>query len=410
MMWDSDAEHFDEGEEEAPATPARTIRAYRRVRKLGEGTYGSVYECRDKATGATYACKVLNLSALTRASGDPRDGLPKMALREVANMQLAGAAAQHVLPCKEVVENARGTPILVMEMLDVDLKHFVQRVGAAVEDGVIKEVARAVATAVAHVHSLGILHRDVKPSNVLLGASGDVMLCDFGSSRAVGTGASSSAAAGNPPLTPASTRTTRQYRAPECLLGKSDYDEALDVWGVGCCVAEMWLGKPLVPPTEADMTTMHDVLALVGWPPTEDEWPATDGLKVLQVFALGPVAATLDAVLRGAPDVGGDAEVRAAFVKALLTRSPYLRPSARDALGHRYVSDAAIGAQHKAALGKKVQEVVQASGGGDDGNDWSAGQGLSLGALVGAPQPLSLSATSLSQQGMPCGIIPYSLS
>lgn len=92
-------------------------------------------------------------------------------------------------------------------------------------------------SALAYLHARWLVHRDVKPSNLLLGAAGCVKLCDFGLTRRW--------APEGPPRTPGVT--TLWYRAPEVLLGADDYGAAVDTWAAGCVLAELLLGAPLFP-------------------------------------------------------------------------------------------------------------------------------------------------------------------
>ena len=84
------------------------------------------------------------------------------------------------------------------------------------------------------MHSINILHRDIKPENVLISKTNQVKLCDFGFARTIPS---------NRLMT--DYVATRWYRPPELLLGKDDYDKSIDIWSVGCVLAEMIDGQPL---------------------------------------------------------------------------------------------------------------------------------------------------------------------
>ena len=100
-----------------------------------------------------------------------------------------------------------------------------------------------------HCHSLGILHRDIKGANILVDSNGSLKIADFGLATIV-----------NPskkhPLT--SRVVTLWYRAPELLLGATDYGAAIDLWSVGCILAELFTGKPIMPGrTEVSSSFKH---------------------------------------------------------------------------------------------------------------------------------------------------------
>src|SRR5271167_3736757 len=90
------------------------------------------------------------------------------------------------------------------------------------------------------MHSANVLHRDLKPSNLLLNANCDLKVCDFGLARSAASTDDNSGFM-------TEYVATRWYRAPEIMLTFKEYTKAIDVWSVGCILAEMLSGKPLFP-------------------------------------------------------------------------------------------------------------------------------------------------------------------
>lgn len=90
------------------------------------------------------------------------------------------------------------------------------------------------------MHSANVLHRDLKPSNLLLNANCDLKVCDFGLARSAASTEDNSGFM-------TEYVATRWYRAPEIMLTFKEYTKAIDVWSVGCILAEMLNGKPLFP-------------------------------------------------------------------------------------------------------------------------------------------------------------------
>jgi len=113
------------------------------------------------------------------------------------------------------------------------------------------------------MHSAQLLHRDLKPSNLLLNSECHVKVADFGLARSLDTKAGS----GDPVLT--DYVATRWYRAPEILLGSNKYTKGVDMWSMGCILAELILGKPFFPGTST-LNQLDRVLEVTGRPRPED--------------------------------------------------------------------------------------------------------------------------------------------
>jgi mitogen-activated protein kinase 15 len=109
------------------------------------------------------------------------------------------------------------------------------------------------------MHSANLLHRDLKPSNLLLNSECHVKVADFGLARSLDTK--------EPDQTPILTDyvATRWYRAPEILLGSNKYTKGVDMWSLGCILAELLLGKPVFPGTST-LNQLDRVMEVIGRP------------------------------------------------------------------------------------------------------------------------------------------------
>lgn len=114
-----------------------------------------------------------------------------------------------------------------------------------------------------YMHSAQLLHRDLKPSNLLLNSECHIKVADFGLARSLDVK--------DPDQTPLLTDyvATRWYRAPEILLGSNKYTKGVDMWSLGCILAELLLGKPVFPGTST-LNQIDRVLELIGRPSQED--------------------------------------------------------------------------------------------------------------------------------------------
>ncbi|CAH2267972.1 jg8420 [Pararge aegeria aegeria] len=192
---------------------------FSRVEKIGEGTYGVVYKARDKLTGKDIALKKIKLE------NEP-EGVPSTALREISVLRdLKHPAVVQLLD----VVLADTKLFLVFEFLHMDLKKLMELTKGALKLDLVKSYLQQLLEGVAYCHSQRVLHRDLKPQNLLVDTEGHIKLADFGLARAFGI----------PVRAYTHEVVTLWYRAPEILLGTKFYSTAVDVWSLACIYAEM---------------------------------------------------------------------------------------------------------------------------------------------------------------------------
>jgi serine/threonine protein kinase len=116
--------------------------------------------------------------------------------------------------------------------------------------------------ALAHIHGMGICHRDIKPQNLLVDPARNILkLCDFGSAKVLVVGEPNVAYI-----------CSRYYRAPELIFGAMDYTTMVDIWSQGCVFAEMLIGSPLFPGSSG-IDQLVEIIKILGTP-TKDELKA----------------------------------------------------------------------------------------------------------------------------------------
>ena len=118
----------------------------------------------------------------------------------------------------------------------------------------IKSYMRQILTGMAYVHSQEVCHRDLKPENILMNDKGVVKICDFGSAKVL-----SSNGLNTPYIV------SRYYRAPELILACSDYTFAIDVWAIGCILAEFLTLRPIFP-GKTEGSQLIEQIAILGLP------------------------------------------------------------------------------------------------------------------------------------------------
>uniref|UniRef100_UPI0037E879FF cyclin-dependent kinase-like 1 n=1 Tax=Semicossyphus pulcher TaxID=241346 RepID=UPI0037E879FF len=200
---------------------------YEKLAKIGEGSYGVVFKCRHRDTGQIVAIK-----KFVESEDDPV--IKKIALREIRMLkQLKHVNLVNLL---EVFRRKRRLH-LVFEFCEQTVLNELDRHPRGVPEAQLKSIVWQTLQAVNFCHKHHCIHRDVKPENILLTKTGVIKLCDFGFARIL-TG---------PEDDYTDYVATRWYRAPELLVGDTQYGPPVDVWALGCVFAELLHGNPLWP-------------------------------------------------------------------------------------------------------------------------------------------------------------------
>lgn len=293
--------------------------AYQReeVAMLGEGTYGKVYKARSTRTGEFVAMKRMKLDS-------EEEGVPSTAIREVA--LLKEAKHDNVVKLLDLFCSTSKL-VLVFEFLENDLKKYMKSYGKQpLPPAVVKNLTLQLVRGIEYCHSNRILHRDLKPQNLLIGGGDCLKIADFGLARAYSV----------PVAKYTHEVVTVWYRAPEILLGKEVYSVPVDIWSVGCVMGEMATSTPLFG-GDSEIHTLFKIFQKLGTP-SEAEWP--------EIVSLPDYKATFPKWRhRGWANIRNTvAQVGAEGVdllERLMAYDPKARISARTAMDHPYFRDAA---------------------------------------------------------------------
>ncbi|KAM0947018.1 putative protein-serine/threonine kinase CMGC-CDK-PITSLRE family [Dioscorea sansibarensis] len=205
----------------------RSVDEFERLNKIDEGTYGVVYRARDKKTGEVVALKKVKMEK-------EREGFPLTSLREI-NVLLSFHHPSIVDVKEVVVGSSLDSIFMVMEYMEHDLKGLMETMKQPFSQSEVKCLMLQLLEGVKYLHDNWVLHRDLKTSNLLMNNRGELKICDFGLARQYGS-----------PLKPYTHLVvTLWYRAPELLLGIKEYSTAIDMWSLGCIMAELLAKEPL---------------------------------------------------------------------------------------------------------------------------------------------------------------------
>ncbi|XP_032271951.1 mitogen-activated protein kinase 15 isoform X2 [Phoca vitulina] len=288
-------------------------------RRLGKGAYGIVWKAVDRRTGEVVAIK-----KIFDAFRDKTDA--QRTFREIMLLQELGDHP-NIIRLLDVIRAENDRDIyLVFESMDTDLNAVICK-GRLLKDIHKRYIFYQLLRATKFIHSGRVIHRDQKPSNILLDSSCLVKLCDFGLARSL-----SGLPEGSEGQALTDYVATRWYRAPEVLLSSSWYTPGVDMWSLGCILGEMLRGRPLFPGT----STLHQLELILETipPPSKEDLLALGSsysASILPCLGSRP-RQTLDTLLP--PDTPPEA---LDLLRGLLVFAPEKRLSAARALQHPYV-------------------------------------------------------------------------
>ncbi|KAI7741415.1 hypothetical protein M8C21_000875 [Ambrosia artemisiifolia] len=222
---------------------------FERFEKIGQGTYSNVYRARDHKTGRMMALKKVRFDNFQPES-------VRFMAREITILRKLDHP--NIMKLEGIITSRLSSNIyLVFEYMEHDLAGLVSSPNIRFNDSQIKCYIRQLLKGVEHFHSRGILHRDIKTSNILVNNEGQLKIADFGLANFVSN---------RQPLT--SRVVTLWYRPPELFLGSTTYGTCVDMWSVGCVFAELFIGRPILK-GRTEVEQLHKIFMLCGTPPDE---------------------------------------------------------------------------------------------------------------------------------------------
>ena len=260
-----------------------SLKQYTLMSKLGEGTFGEVHKAESRETGEIVAMKKIIMQY-------EKDGFPVTALREIKLLKML--SHPNILKLEEMVMDKpregkkKATVYMVTPYMDHDLAGLLENPSVRFTESNLKCYMIQLLKGVAYLHKSKILHRDIKAANLLINNEGLLQIADFGLARPYD----------DPPPQPGrgngeATRgyttvvVTRWYRPPELLLQLRQYTPAIDIWGVGCVIGEMFKKRPILA-GNSDLHQIQLIFDLMGSPTNENMpgWNALPGCQGVKDF------------------------------------------------------------------------------------------------------------------------------
>ncbi|XP_044160584.1 cyclin-dependent kinase 15 isoform X2 [Bufo gargarizans] len=236
--------------------PFGNASSYLNLEKLGEGSYATVYKGISRINGQLVALKVISMKA--------EEGVPFTAIREAS--LLKGLKHANIVLLHDIIQT-RETLTFVFEYVHTDLSQYMAQHPGGLLPYNVRLFMFQLLRGLAYIHHQHILHRDLKPQNLLISYLGELKLADFGLARAKSI----------PSQTYSSEVVTLWYRPPDVLLGATDYSSDLDIWGAGCIFIEMLQGYPAFSGVSNAFEQLEKIWSVIGTP-TEETWPGVSQL------------------------------------------------------------------------------------------------------------------------------------
>ncbi|XP_029310155.1 serine/threonine-protein kinase MAK-like isoform X2 [Cottoperca gobio] len=311
-----------------------TMNRYATLKQLGDGTYGSVVLGKSNDTGELVAIKRMKRKFY---SWDEC-----LNLREVKSLKKLNHA--NVVKLREVIRE-NDYLYFVFEYMKENLYQLMKERNKLFPESLVRNMTFQILQGLSFIHKHGYFHRDMKPENLLCMGPELVKIADFGLAREIRS---------QPPYT--DYVSTRWYRAPEVLLKSNSYSSPIDIWAVGCIMAELYTLRPLFP-GNSEVDEIFKICQVLGTLKKSD-WPEGYNLATSINFRFPKcVPTSLRSLI---PNASNEAIT---LMKDMLQWDPEKRPSAAQALRYPYFHvGQALGAplkyseQHKAQA--KMSEVA----------------------------------------------------
>ena len=242
------------------------------ITRLGGGSFADVYKALEKSTGELVAIKVLKRKY--KKLDDCNELMECRSLQKLHNDSTKDKPGEeNIIKLKNIIfVKKTGTLNLIFEYMETDLLELMKSCEPQkLKEDQIRDIMHQTLLGLAFMHKYGFFHRDMKPENLLL-TRNKLKIADFGLAREIRS---------VPPYT--EYVSTRYYRAPECILKSTNYNSPIDIWALGCIMAEMYTHPQPLFCGANEKEVLFRICSVLGTP-THDIW--NDGIRQANIVGI----------------------------------------------------------------------------------------------------------------------------
>ncbi|KAL1566347.1 Protein IMPAIRED IN BABA-INDUCED STERILITY 1 [Salvia divinorum] len=288
-----------------------TADSFEKLEKIGQGTYSTVFRARDMETGKIVALKKVRFDNFEPES-------VRFMAREITILRRLDHP--NIIKLEGLIASRSSCNIyLVFEYMEHDISGLLSSPEITFSEAQVKCYMKQLLSGLEHCHARGVMHRDIKGANLLVDDGGVLKVADFGLANFSSYGQ-------RQPLT--SRVVTLWYRPPELLLGSTDYEASVDLWSVGCLLAELLTGRPVLQ-GRTEVEQLHKIFKLCGSPP-DDYWKKSKLPHATLFKPQHPYKSSMWETFKDLP------ESAVSLVETLLSVEPHKRGTATSALASEY--------------------------------------------------------------------------
>jgi len=308
---------------------------YNKLHRIGEGAYATVNKSIRVKTDELVAIKKIKIHAM-------KDGVDQKEIKSLQSLD-----HPNIIKLQDYYDH-KGCTCLVFDYLPFSIMNLLQDETINLSEGDIKAYTQPIFSAIQHAHGRNVIHRDLTTWNIMVNDRHHVYVCDLGSARPLPGDATTE-------MTPGVV--TRWYRSPEVLYGSKTYNKSLDMWALGCILAEFYTRQALFKGS-SDIDQLTQIVDLLGHP-CEENWPDIANLPTFLGFNDTPAKKWSD-VLPGASEAARD------LISKLIVWDPKQRLTIDQALAHEFFT----AGSPTTDLAKLPKLEVIIKKGGDDDDDY----------------------------------------